>query len=811
MDIIDRDIETKEIIKLANNSESTEALILCGESGFGKSTIAKKLSFVDNFERELLYLKSPLLDSVEEGRYIWIFFKTLYKKYNQKAYWFKRSLHMHTYGYFVNKFYKKNHNKSLKETIQEFPETFTLLGGIKLIFTIIEFLITPFIKIFSIYRIPKYEKDKISQYVGYISYIIRQSKTMIILDNIQNIDLLSKKYLFQCISNLSNDNVFFLLEYTISKENVISLADLRDLFENYNIRYTFYKINQLDIDNAYETVKIYKPKEVSEDIFQMEVGQYYYRKSKGNLKDLLSYAITYNDPEKYETGTKTLLMNLKDESSIYIFTVIALNNGQIQKKMLFDLFKTSEFNLFLDIKSGLALLLEENLVEEVEEYIYISHTSTIKTWKQLRETQVFSKYIYNILNELKVYYENIYKTENYIYITRNECFLLLIQIYFEINPLKIYSFANELEKLAGNLLTPRRALNYYKKCLEILYAKREDYLPFFYRAFHFCCAIELYEDSYKILNSIKDVVSDQQEYNINYALILCLLNKYEQSLEFISMQIVTDNRIRLYYYLIELINYRMLNQNSKCFEIANIIEDHKQDYVNYREYAYFLCLADLYKSKKEAIKSLKKGIYLLEKVYNLSDEAYRFRISLSYVYGSLYNHQKALTLLKKTKQYVNNQILYKAIFYNNSSAYNLLMHNYDQQVSDDLNIAEDYANDPFSKLVILNNHLIWCMEKEKFDMGNFIYKNILKCLDTESEKQLISLVYYNLFLFFEKQNKNELAELYYQKAKDLADYSCNLRWRFSYQGPLTKEQLKIISNPWNVCFLARWEFSYLPE
>jgi len=665
MDIIDRDVETKEIIKLVNNSEATEVLILCGESGFGKSTIAKKLSLVDNLERELLYLKSPILDNVEEGKYIWTFFKSLYKKYNQKAYWLKRSSHIQTYGYFVNKFYKKNRNKSVRETIHEFPETFSLLGGIKLVFTILEFLIAPFINIFSIYATPQYEKDKISQYVEYISYIIRQSKLMIIFDNIQNIDILSKKYLFQCISNLNNDNVYFLLEYTTSKEdNAVSLADLRDSFEDYNIRYTFYKINQLDANNAYETVKIYKPKEITEDLFQMEVRQYYYRKSKGNLKDLLSYAITYNNPEKYETGTKTLLMNLKDESSIYIFTVIALNNGQIHKKMLFDLFRTSEFNLFLDMKSGLDILFREGLIEEIEEYIYISHTSTIKTWKHLREIQVFSKYIYNILNELKVYYESIYKTENYIYITRNECFLLLVQIYFEINPLKIYSFASELEKLAGNLLTPRRAFDYYKRCLEILYSKREYYLPFFYRAFHFCSAIELYEDSYRILTSIKDVVSDQQEYNINYALILCLLSKYEQSLEFIAMQTVTDNRIKLYYYLIELINYRMLNQNNKCYEIANIIENNKEDYANYREYAYFLCLADLYKPKKEAIKSLEKGIYLLDKVYNLTDEAYRFRISLSYIYGALYNHQKALSILKKTKQYVDNQILYKAIFYN---------------------------------------------------------------------------------------------------------------------------------------------------
>lgn len=528
------------------------------------------------------------------------------------------------------------------------------------------------------------------------------------------------------------------------------------------------------------------------------------------MKDLCSYAISFHALDNANNSLSAQLRSLESESAIYIFIIIINNNRKIHKKILSDIYENSGFNYLLNIHEGLSLLMANKLIEEDENYYYISNNSTIIQWMKLESDEnSFAKYTLNVLNELRNYYENIDRNKKNIYISENECFLILIKIYIRLNPHKLYNVIDRLERLAGNFVSPEQGYNYYKIILNELSHMRKNFLSVYYRAFRFCCGLELYDDAYKLLLSLEKDICDIDEYNINYALVLYFREKFTDSLLFIEKNIPKENnRTKLYYQLLKLLNFRMLNQNQKCIAVAQEIAKSQDEFNKYKEYAFYLCLSDLYKPKKKAIEDISIGIKLLER-NKLYDEANKFRISLSYLYGTLYQTTKALTILQESEKFINNQLLYKVIFLNNRSAYNLLIGNYSNQVSDDLNAAEDYARDTFSKLVILNNHLIWCIENNKSEMAEYICKEIMDLMNDMPEKQLNSLIYYNLYLYYHRTFREKNAQYFYQKAYELIEYSCNLRWRFSCQGPLTLEQLKFLDKPWNVCFLARWEITYL--
>lgn len=810
MEILDRDIETKKISGQINNATYTEVLVLCGKVGIGKTMTAEKLKHNNDIMRPFWFLKEPLPETPREGEYIWNFYQKVYVNYNKKIPWLNRKAHKMTYGYFLNKKYGYR-RQSIKQLIDNMPAGLNSgLMIIKVIAAIIEYAIFPFFNAIRSYQKPIFSRDNISQYCDYIIYILGQLDIVVALDNIQNIDDLSRKYLLQCISRLNDANVFFILEYSFSNDNKLELSDLRAALEKFNIRYSFETINKLKPDDAYATVKDLKPSNVEEEEFKKAMINYYIFNSKGDLKDLIAYAISFQTSGDEGNRLSTLLKLLESESAISIFAIIMINNRKILKSVLWDIYEKSGFKYLLNMQEGLLSLKSNKLIEEDDHYYYIANKSITIQWIQLEnEENYFTKYILNVLNELQRYYEEIDNKSKYTLVSESECFFILVKIYIRLNPHKLYNLIGKLGKIAGTFVSPEQGFGYYKIILKELEHKRKDFISAYYQAFRFCCGLELYDDAYEVLLSIKSDIRDKDEYNINYALVLYYREKYEESLLFIERHMPKENtRIKLYYQLLKLLIFRMTNQNEKCIAVADDINKNKADYYQYKEYAYYLCLSDLYKSKTKAIEDISNGIKLLDS-YKLYDEAYKFRLSLSYLYGTLYQTTKALNILNECEKFINNQLLYKVIFLNNRSAFNLLIGNFSNQISDDLNIAEDYARDSFSKLVILNNHLIWCFETNNSEIGNFICREIIGLADRIHEKQLISLLYYNIYLFYYKDHQEKLANDFYQKSYELIEYSCNLRWRFSCQGPLTLEQLKFLEKPWNIFFLSRWEITYL--
>ncbi|MEE0964719.1 MAG: hypothetical protein U0L73_10990 [Ruminococcus bromii] len=192
---------------------------------------------------------------------------------------------------------------------------------------------------------------------------------------------------------------------------------------------------------------------------------------------------------------------------------------------------------------------------------------------------------------------------------------------------------------------------------------------------------------------------------------------------------------------------------------------------------------------------------------NLPEQKAKTLITYTHVLGGLGKIDLAKKQIAQAECLLEGKILGKHMLLVNQAVLDLVDGNFNRETYRLLDMAENSAIVPFDKIAIIVNKLVWCYENNRFDLIHMLAKKSETLLPLEPDRHVHSLLYYNLYACYKKENKNLIANKYLQKAKETMNYCEPVKNRIL--GKATRETQFILTKPWHICYLTYWTFDVL--
>lgn len=799
MKYVDRCDESKRIKELYLNANQSSLLLMFSKTGIGKSSLSHKFtdSIKSDKKTDIIYVITNQINNTvsNQGYYQMEIFKWIYKYFkNNDEYSFEKYIFKNkTYKkYIINKIISESQSQeSLKSLI------FKVFGVniLKRIFKIDQF---DYESLFEDYskRTNKITKE-------YIEYILGNRKLVLVIDNIQNIDDISLDIILDWVSEYRQQKHFIIFEYTIdeSRDNILKL---REKINNYDLNLHFFELNNMDTDNAIKAAKLRAQdnKNIEIDVKQIDAIDYY-KKVDGNIRSLEDYIRSYNHNKTYHNNSATYesIANLNQNDAL-ILSIICLNNSKINKFMLGALLKDSPN---MNINESLDTLINAlDLIVSRDDDYYIKHASIFDNWEVLSESKLKSATIvaYSLL---KNHYNNLL---NNVHISNNQnIFLILIKLYSKYEPDKIYDLLNNFDDILQEFLSPKQLEEYIVTVDRELNNNISEYEDFYYKLIDICLNVKLFDLADKLLQKIfkYDSIKKYIFYKCN---IFIQKEDYESNIEFINEIIknIYDEYFVLYLKLFLMVSYRSINDNEKVEIISQEIEASIHKYEDTLFYGFYLRLSEIRKTRNNAIIDVKNSISHFQK-FNSKVQVAKSRVALSFLYAVTGNTNDAIIESDKAEKIIVKDFANRHIFYNNKAAIYLLNRNTGNEILSMLKSAEEYAINTFDKLAIYNNILVYSLETNDDKNAKIYSTKIRNNISNEPDKHLLSIIYYNLHLYYESINNYSLRDEYLSKSFSLKEFCKSLNARLTHTDVDDGTQI-LISNPWHVCFLDYWYVDY---
>lgn len=813
----DREKPTSEILSAINSIDRPTVFIIFSDTGVGKSSVVNKV--ISKITSKTIIQVKALPDNYADntqGYYIFEIFNAIREFYSKKCKerHCPKEIKRLSFSYYI----KHSKNKALKK--QALYNMIENVYGIdnKFKLNIIKIIARYFlIKKLSLgnYDPLKYcnnSFDNIIIATDYIKYILEKEKVLLNVDNLQNIDNLSIKFLMNLFVDLDDSETFFLFEYTTQSNNRDNLLKLKDLLETSNIEVVLYPLPYMEKENAIYLAKNYFFN--NEDVLEDAISEFYSTYSKGNLRKLEDYALA-KKLESNETFSNndptTALFDLLNNNEKFFIAILALHNGKISKLLMQDIFSFSQDFLNININIIIEPLLNKyKIIEYYNDIVKIKHSSILDSWRNYS----FSLMKYDLLayRTCEKYYSRLMKTENYFSVSKEDCLTFLFKNYAKIEPLKLYDILDFFDEVVLEFISLDKAWEYIKNLIDCI-KKPDQFVEIYYRILKICSTLELYKESNYCLNILENI--DNEVHNEKYMFYKCLvlgqLEQYKEAILF-SETVLEQNvsvELQIYMLLFQIVYYRSINDTKKLSEKVEQFQS-KNEYKNHLQYGYFLRLAEAYAKRDEAIPLVKESIDFFEIQDNMAEQAAKSRVSLSFLYaitGALDLAYMEITLAEKT---LLQNIKNLHVFEINKACIYLLMDKFGSEVWDMLEKAELTAKLLFNKIAIFNNKIIWCIENKDYSRGRYLEQHILRLLDMESDKHLHAIVNYNLYVLNEKTfNNPDKAQFYYNKAFSLRNHCMTLKSRMENLNTTPDNTTFLLSKPWHVCFVSYWDMDYL--
>lgn len=220
-------------------------------------------------------------------------------------------------------------------------------------------------------------------------------------------------------------------------------------------------------------------------------------------------------------------------------------------------------------------------------------------------------------------------------------------------------------------------------------------------------------------------------------------------------------------------------------------------------------LSEIRKNRSESIFDVEESIRQFKKS-NLKIQVSKSQVALSFLYAITGRTHEAIIESDKAEKIIVKDFSNRHIFYNNKAAIYLLDGNTGEEILSILKEAEKYAVGTFDKLAIYNNILVHSIETKNFRNARIYSSKILSNIKNEPDKHILSILNYNLHLYFEMINDYVRSEKYLTKSYSLKEYCKSLNARLT-NSELDDGTQILISKPWHVCFLDYWNIDYCEE
>ncbi len=811
---VDRIEITTELYNKIQNRNSALVILLYSETGVGKTSLAKKLlQLLQSEKTDSISISVPMnpvnsASSVSNNEYAIAIFRKLYTYFGRTNFE-SGVINNKLYCKFSFKNYIANvKNPKIKKHLLEFiNEKFIQTAQVKgdILRDALDVLFQ------RIFKIGIFDEDSIVEELeknvcivnDYIEYVLKEIKSYIHIDNIQNIDAFSSKYLLEWICASQTQKNVFILEYTVSLENDILLARFADSLELTKAEIIKVGLKRLKEDDVVEIALSQSPLKGEDDKFKNNVKAHYIAKSNGNIFELEKYVLMYDLYEQHvnDNALRQGLL-LLDENQKLIISIIILHSGKVLERTLKAIIRQSNMLLFEDELDELIIGIEY-VIKEGDSYA-LKHASIIDTWKNCKalkkEKAYFIAYKYCV-----EYYSNILKLGNFFCVSRDKCIALLLDLYAEFDSQELIGLIDELDEISISVLSPKEV---WKK-VSIIYEKIRPVADIFekeiYHIIRICLNCELFEKAQYCLENITiPQFQKKSKFHLYRCLIYSLREKHLDVLKCIESNLHRfDLETDQYFYLFKISSLRSTNQED---ELKALVKELRQEHVFKNEYTFgcFLRLAETYECRRDAVRYVRQSIDVFEAMGDM-EQASKSRISLSYLLAITGNVSAAFEESTVAEKQLVTSIRNRCIFNVNKAALMLLSGEYSETVWDLLDEAEPLTNTVFNRVAIYINKLVYCIEKKDSDIGDFCAEKLINELQNESDRHVIAIGAYDLYLYYTWTQKLELAYRFYSIAHKNRHY-CNILYaRMAAPQRQYPDSSFLLSKPWHVCFLSYWD------
>lgn len=788
-DIVDRDSEIESLITAINTNDSFTINILFAPTAIGKSSLTTKLSKRlkdENIECVVVRTNPMNKTTLPEWTFVTCLFDELNRLYQNDACSFDNFIN--TNEYFIK--LKQRHNFDvLKDTNKD------------------NILFKPFLmqQLDALNSIMDILLENENQYLyakqEYINFILEKKCLVLIIDNLQIIDDYSLSFLKRCFQFNSLQKQYIIFEFT-EDSNTYDVLKLSEYFKEENIcvkRTPVPKTDSRYIVDIIDRNVSEKPKDFQ---FNYDLVKHYVDTNTGNIRELIDFSLNYTQPESICTN-KTIESLLRlNEVELYILFTLLIFNGSIRLDYLMEFAMHANIS---HLDEALKALFDKFLIKKNNDtnlvFAHASITDALKSnypkliIAQSTTTGLIKSYIESLLNQkVKLDYPLL---------------SAILKIYKEQSPFEIFKLFEYIESSILVNLQPKEAWTYFLAFINVTNDTVRNYLSLYTTIFKLCFKFELYSEGFSVLEkTYSDFdINVSPEIIIYRMLYLAALDKHYENIEYfksIKDRLLTNERAYLNANLAVLSSYRSLGNTDECLKIHKLLK--KRIYKKHIEYGYRNRLVDMYLTRSDAIKYMKRSLKNFDK-QNLPEQKAKTLITYTHVLGGLGKIDLAKKQIAQAECLLEGKILGKHMLLVNQAVLDLVDGNFNRETYRLLDMAENSAIVPFDKIAIIVNKLVWCYENNRFDLIHMLAKKSETLLPLEPDRHVHSLLYYNLYACYKKENKNLIANKYLQKAKETMNYCEPVKNRIL--GKATRETQFILTKPWHICYLTYWTFDVL--
>ncbi len=813
--IIDREDDIKQISDCLKNAKCTQVHTIYAQTGYGKSFFTEKLARENQFSGwntiRICPIPKNAESSVPEGNYLDLTFETLmtyYKQLGHKELCFE--------SYIVS-----GKNKLLeKMAISEFlDESSFITNKFSAIFRLAKTESKRLMKIgvFNPYFIIN-DSSPISRSIksDYIRFLLNHTHILLIIENIQNIDNMSMKYLLDWINETKDKKHGFIFEYTISDYNDINnIKVFQNTIIKTGVQVFECRLEKMPVEYIADVIDSQVEDHPSDIHFNIDARRHYEEMSNGNLWDLIDFARVYDkDKEKQiivtNTPTLSILKDLSQEAQ-YLFSIIASHNGTINDGLLkyiwTNYFSNKSEEYYNEKRSE--LLFNNTIMIRVtngSDIISISHASILDVWD-------LNKADFNSINKdtykrLKRFYEENYSGDIHI-VSKQFSWQMLARIYGHISPENIEGLLNDFKQNIMRTISRENTWNYIKMLVDATCNSIDKFTSAYFKILQICCNAALYQEGFYCISLMEKSLDIYKTKNLllNKVLFLSILDRHDDAIMIYNDAIINtelDQKTIIKLKLL-ILNSLIVNGNiTECKKIDKELTSIK-GFKSLPEYAYYLRLTNIYKQPSKAVKDAKKSIHLFHKRHDFIQEGKSY-ITYSKLLSSIGKHKKAIKMIDAARRLLSETNDGLSCIYNNWAGYLLLSGVHSSEIWDYLDIAELYSFSTYDKLSVIQNKLAWCYENDSFTRLELLENKALELIELEPSKFLQCTTLYNLFVTMRKAGYKEKARYYYSRVLLLKNQCSYVKARIdgiTWETRYIKPRLK---KPYHICYLSFWVF-----
>lgn len=810
--IIDREDDVNQIKDLLHNATKSQVHIVFAKTGYGKSFFTAKLSQENQFSDwdiiRIMPVPKNIDKNVPEGYYLNLIFESMMKHFKDMGH-----TKLFFESYLINGHNKLLEKMALDETINELVKidsiksAFSKLIGIESKRRLRTGTFNPYIIINDNSPIARSVK------ADYIRFLFEQTHILLIVENIQNIDDISCKFLLDWINDTKDKKQGFILEYTISESYEIrDMKRFQNTISKTGAEVFECELEKMPVEYIADIIDSQIENHPSDIHFTIEAQQHYENISNGNLWDLMDFARVYDDKEQDDeitAPTLLILSNLSKEAQ-YIVSILACHSGTIYKNLLDYIwlnYFSSESTDSLDTKyseliSGHTISIEKT---EFADKINISHASILDVWHSSSEFISINRETYK---RLEKFYKKNYKGELHI-VNKQFAWQMMVRIYANTEPDKIIDLLNDFKLNIMRTVSRSNTWNYLKMLIDATkecVAKLEDV---YFQILRICCSASLYEEGFYCIKLMEQHINIEKNENLllNKLLYLSILDEHNAAID-LYKKTLRKNKISqktlIKLKLLILNSYIVVGDRESCLKIDSELK-HMRGFKYQPEYAIYLRLTNIYNVPSRAMNDAKKSIELFHKQGDYIQEGKSY-ITYSKLLSSLGKHKKAIKMIKKAEQLLAESNEGLSCIYNNLAGYLLLSGEYGLEVWNYLDIAEIYSISTYDKLSVIQNKLAWCYENNSFIRLDLLENKALELIKLEPSQFLQCTTLYNLYITMQKAGLKEKANEYYSHILSLKDKCSYVRARIDGITWKTRYIKPRIKKPYHVCYLSFWVF-----